>query len=345
MADLDFTSNDDGLLSEGQGTEGENEENSDENKDSTSEDVAQNDPEKNKKLAEVTMSEQLRETYQLTVKIPKMFKGIHTNQFFFMELSDAFYEKNYPDIISVIADKKYARFAGFEKGRFFIDKIVEKGGINGWYTELTLNPIPPSLAVYSKMQQEATKALIQAINYENRGSGGGSSGSSVNVSGADCNPSDGTESHNWSGHRCRPPKCTAVSKTIHGNSSRTYAKDTASHNSSSRDLVEYVKSQVQYQLYADNPYGEERCPENMWTGGRPIRGNCADYARLLKCILDVNGYQSIICHIPGHFYNAIWENNSWTICDLCHSPAYGHANHETEAGSPIPEGTWDSPVG
>ncbi len=183
MADLDFANDNDGLLSQGSETaDGEGEEgNTDDDK--TADNVAENDPEKNKKLAEVTISEQLRETYQLTVKIPKVFVGIHTNQFFFMELSDQFYEKNYPDIISVIADKKYGRFAGFEKGRFFIDKIVEKGGINGWSTELTLNPIPPSLAVYSKMQQEATKALINAIGDENAGSGGGTgNGGSVNSS-------------------------------------------------------------------------------------------------------------------------------------------------------------------
>ena len=76
MADVDFNSTSDGLLSEGQNAsengEGEGEEGNT-NSDSTAENVAQNDPEKNKKLAEVTMSEQLRETYQLTVKIPRMF--------------------------------------------------------------------------------------------------------------------------------------------------------------------------------------------------------------------------------------------------------------------------------
>lgn len=158
-----------GLFESGENADGEE----DEETDGTAENVSENDPEKNKKLAEITMSEQIRDTYQLTVRIPKAFMGIHTNQFFFMELSDQFYEHNYPDIVKVIADKKYARFAGFEKGRFFIDKIVEKGGIDGWSTELTLNPIPPSLAVYSKLQQEATKALITAVTDEAAISGGG----------------------------------------------------------------------------------------------------------------------------------------------------------------------------
>lgn len=326
-------------------SEGENtEEGEIEETDGTSENVGGNDPELNKRMAEVTMAEQIRETYNLKITIPKILKGLHTNQFFFMDITDNFYETNYQTIIETIANKKFARYAGFEKGRFFVEKVTEKGGIDGWQMEITLNPIPPSLAIWAKMQQEATKALHEAILYENKGSGGGSTGSAVNVSGQDCNPSDGTESHNWAGHRSNPPKCTEVSKTIHGNSSRQYATDTAQHNSSSQALVEYVQSQCQYELYADNPHGESRCPEAMWTGGRPIRGNCADYARMLKCILDVNGYQSIICHIPGHFYNAIWENNGWTVCDLCRvlygDSAYGHANH----GNIKPTGTWDSPV-
>ena len=181
-------------------------------------------------------------------------------------------------------------------------------------------------------------------------SGGSSSsggGKTVQMSNNDCDASDGVQSHHWANHRTNPPQCTAKSKEMHGNSDRQYARDTASHNGSSKELVEYVQSKCQYQLYADNPYGSSRCPDNMWKSGSSgkIRGNCADYARMLKCILDVNGYQSIICHIPGHFYNAIWENGGWTVCDLCRvlygDSAYGHANH----GNVKPRGTWDSPVG
>ena len=314
--------------------------------DNTTENVKKNDPEKNKTLAEIRMSEELRETYSLVVTVPQFMEDIHTNQFFFMQVTDDFYDKNYPHIMEIIANKKFGRYAGFMKGRFFIDKVVQKGGVDGFSTELTLNPIAPSHGTYVKMQQDAEKALIQALtdNTKYTGTGGFGSGGAVNISGEDCIASDGLNSHHWAGHRCKPPKCTTVSKVLRGNSSRQYAKDTAAHNRTSEELVTYVKSQVMYQYYGDNPYGEKRCPENMWTGSRPIRGNCADFARLLKVILDVNGYKSIICHIPGHFYNAIWENGKWTVCDLCHSPAYGHANHENEAGSVIPIGTWDNPI-
>ena len=308
--------------------------------DNTAKNVLVNDPVKNKLLSEVRMSEELRETLEITFRIPRILKGLRTNSWFFIDVADGFYEENYGTLMSVIADKKFGRYAGFQEGRFFVEKIVEKGGVDGVSMEITVNPLATNYGQYIKMQMEAEKALIEALN-EKSGGGGGSAGSPVNVSGNDCNPSDGLESHHWAGHKCNPPKCTSVSKTIHGNSNRQYAKDTAAHNSNSKELVEYVRSQCQYQYYGDNPHGEERCPERMWTGKRPIRGNCADYARMLKCILDVNGYQSIICHIPGHFYNAIWENGGWTVCDLCHSPAYGYANH----GSIKPKGTWDNPIG
>ena len=189
MPDNNKDLNWDEKLSEGTDADGENAdgENTDEaSTDGTNENVGGNDPAKNKKLAEITIAERLRETYQLTLRIPKIFVGIHTNQFFFIELSDQFYESNYETIISAIADEKYGRFAGFEKGRFFIDKIVEKGGIDGFSTELTLNPIPKSLGDYARMQLEAEKALLEAVRHESGGTGGGSGVmGSGNLSGLD----------------------------------------------------------------------------------------------------------------------------------------------------------------
>ena len=184
---------------------------------------------------------------------------------------------------------------------------------------------------------------INKVTVQNGSSSGGGTGQSVNVSGNDCNASDKYESDHWADHRCNPPRCTAKSKEIHGNSSRSYARDTASHNGTAKELVEYVQSRCQYQYYADNPHGASRCPEAMWNSSGKIRGNCADFARMLKVICDVNNYKCIICHIPGHFYNAIWENGQWTVCDLCRvlygDSAYGHANH----GNVKPTGTWDNP--
>ena len=288
------------------------------------------------------MAESMKSLFEFNITLPGIYRGMHTNQFLWMDVEDDFYEDFYSDIMETIGPHKLNRYSGFEEGRFYIQKKTWKYTLtDGVKTELELNPFPSAYSEYIKYQLEAERALDQAVIDATPKNNSTSTGSSVNVSGNDCNPSDTTESNTWAGHRCNPPKCTQTSKTVHGNSSRKYASDTKSHNTSSQALVEYVHGECQYQYYGDNPLGEKRCPESMWTGSRPIRGNCADFARMLKCILDVNGYNSIICHIPGHFYNAIWENNGWTVCDLCGSSrAYNYANH----GSVKPQGTWDNPV-
>ena len=153
--------------------------------DNTNENVKVNDPEKNKKLAEVRMSEEFRNTLSFTLRLPVILKGLHTNSWFFMEVPDEFYEANYPTIARKLGDEKFGRYAGFEPGRFFVDKIVEKGGSDGTSMEITLNPLAPNYGQYIKMQQEAEKALIDALNDTAKYSGTDTSlgaGGSVNSS-------------------------------------------------------------------------------------------------------------------------------------------------------------------
>ena len=166
------------------GTTATNEDGSTASNDNTTENVKKNDPEKNKTLAEIRMSEELRNTFSLVITVPQMMEEIHTNQFFFMDVTDDFYDAHYPEIMEIIASKKFGRYAGFMKGRFFIDKVVQKGGVDGFSTELTLNPIAPSHGTYVKMQQDAEKALIQALNDNTKyvGTSGGGIGGSVNSS-------------------------------------------------------------------------------------------------------------------------------------------------------------------
>ena len=173
-------------LSQGEEASSDDGENTEE-EETTAEGVYENNPEDNKKLSEITMMEELRKTFNLTLTIPRILKKLHTNQFFFIDVTDEFYEKNYPTIISAIANTKFARFAGFQKGRFFVEKVEEKGGMDGWETKITLNPIPPSYALYSQKQKAAQKALIQAINYEISliGSSGGDSGLNSSVVSSD----------------------------------------------------------------------------------------------------------------------------------------------------------------
>lgn len=253
-------------------------------------------------------------------------KIVQENNVFFIELNLTGY--------SLFLEQDFADYGGNKKQSEHLKAICKELGL---MLKLDLNGLPDENIEINKVVQAGSSST------------GGTAGKTVQMNNVDCNPSDRLETHHWGGsHKCKPPKCTAVGKQMRGNSNRQYARDTASHNGSSRELVTYVESKVKYEYingspYADNPHGQSHCPENIWTTHH--KGNCADLARLLKVILDVNGYKSIICHIPGHFYNAIWENGGWTVCDLCAQlhglSAYGHANH----GDVKPTGTWDNPSG
>ena len=276
--------------------------------DNTTENVATKDPEKNKKLVEIKMSEQLRETYSLKITIPKIIKGLHTNSFLFMDVVDDFYEKNYPELVSVIADKKFARYAGFKKGRFFIDNVEEFGGVDGWGMEIDLNPLAPSLGSYNQMQQEAEKALIQAIKSENQGSGnntGTSSGSAglTTMSGDDCSDTFGISTRSFD-----------INQTANhqiGNSSANYATDTSGMDA--KTAVMDVYNRFKYLGYSNN----RTCPQKMWNKSGTIRGNCADIARLVMCMAQVHGLRAGIHHTTNHYYNLIEVNGQTYRFDCC----------------------------
>ena len=292
----------DTTLSEGAEASGEGDgEETDET--NTAEDVAQNNPEDNKKLSEIVMSEQLRKTYNLKLMIPRILKGLNTNQFFFIEVADEFYETNYPEIIKAIANKKFARFAGFEKGRFFVEKVEEKGGMDGWSTTITLNPIPPSLAIYSKMKKDAQKALVQAINWELSLAGGGGTGN-VNATGDDC-----TETLEISTTTFGDESFEKCAQTVIGNSSANYAQAVSSL--SCEDAIKSIE--YSYHDHMNNLV----CPQKLAESWPKIYANCADHSRLVKCICDVKGVPCAIFHGSSHYWNYVKINGKWESVDLC----------------------------
>lgn len=271
--------------------------------DGTAEQVAKNDPEKNKILAEIEMSESLRDMYDLEFELPHTFKGLHTNRFIFMELNDQFYEQNYAKIIDAIKNKKFARYAGFEKGRFFVERHEYGGGIDGSYTKLKVNPLANSYGTYMKQQQQAEKTLIQAMN---QGKGGNNSGGGLtNVSGQDC----GADVSTWTSHSWGPAQFEKTAQKIIGNSSANYATDTASM--SAEEAVKSIKHSYSY--YNNNLH----CPQELWKSYPNISCNCADWARLVKCICDVHGVKCAIHHGSRHYWNYVYINNKWESVDLC----------------------------
>lgn len=283
--------------------------------DGTSETVKNNDPEKNKKLAEIRMMEELRNIYQLTIELPRVPIGLKTGMFLFIPISDKFYEKNYMEIMEIIANTKFARYAGIEKGRFYIEKIEENHGFNRGVT-LTVNPIPPSFAEYSTMMVEAEKALIQAINSEKNttttgsvssttGGGGISEGASglTTMSGSDCSETFGIATKSFD-----------INKTCNnkiGNSSANYATDTA--NMTGKEALLDIWNRFKYNYYNNN----RTCPRNMWNKSGTIRGNCADISRLCMCVGQIHGMTIGIRHMSGHYYNLIQIDGKTYRFDCC----------------------------
>lgn len=144
--------------------------------DTQTQSTTQNDPAKNKRLAYLTMSEQLRSLFSFEMTLPGIYKGMHTNQFLWMDVADDFYDDFYSDIMENIGETKFNRYTGFKAGRFYIEKKEWKYDLkDGVKTTLTLNPIPSMYSEYMKDQLEAERALDQAVIDATGGGGGGTS--------------------------------------------------------------------------------------------------------------------------------------------------------------------------
>ena len=126
--------------------------------------TTQNDPAKNKKLAEIKMSEPMREMLNFELSLPGVYPGIKTNQFIWIPVSETFYDDMYAEILTEMGPSKFNRYSDFEKNRFYISKKQWTYDINnGVKTDLTVNPIPSMYSEYMKYQLEAERALDQAV--------------------------------------------------------------------------------------------------------------------------------------------------------------------------------------
>lgn len=279
--------------------------------DGTAENVAKNDPAKNRKLAEIEMMENLRKTYNLKLKIPYILKGLHTNQFFFMDLSDDFYETNYGKLISKIENTKLARYGGFKKGRFYVEHVTTTIGVDGTGgMELTLNPIASTYADYMKLQQDAEKTLIDSISNGGGTSstGGGSFNSSAN--GECIATKEGRYGIN--NHSTRTVDNSAFEKLgteILGNASANYA--TKLKGMTAEAAIKSIKHTYSYDT------GNPLCPEKLFETYPNISTNCGNFAMLVKVICDVLGTSCAIYHGADHYFNFVKVDGIWKSVDLC----------------------------
>ena len=252
--------------------------------------TGQNDPAKNKKLAELKMSEPMRELLNFELTLPGVYPGIKTNQFIWIPVSDTFYDDMYLDLLQEIGASKFNRYADFEEDRFYISRKTWTYDINeGVKTSLIVNPIPSMYSEYMKQQLEAERALDQAIIDAMGGGVGG--GSLVQTNGTDTEETATIATHDYND--------TSKASHIIGDSNANYAQDTASMS-----LQQFANIPHKYSYYFNN----EVEPQKMWELYRQrgwICGNCADLSRLFKCLCDVHGVACFIYHGPSHYWNRV----------------------------------------
>lgn len=123
---------------------------------------------KNKLAARIAFSESMRKWFTFTIKLPGEYKKLHTNSFCMLMMSEKFVLENMPTIGKKL-NGKFTRYVGYEKNRYYIEKVVTTCNSTGFYTELTLNPFASDYSTYAKTQIQAEGALASAL-------GGGGSG-------------------------------------------------------------------------------------------------------------------------------------------------------------------------
>ena len=140
-------------------------------------------------------------------------------------------------------------------------------------------------------------------------------GGLVQVSGNDCT-GGAMQTNQLSARSFNIDECGGNTKI--GNSSANYAVDTA--NMSAKEAILDARRRFKYGIsmtssasYDDN----RRCPQTMWTKTGQFYGNCADIARLIKCLGDVHGLKVGIRHMSGHYYNLIEVNGTTYRFDCC----------------------------
>lgn len=128
-------------------------------------------------------------------------------------------------------------------------------------------------------------------------------------------------------------KCKAGTKI--GDSSANYAQDTK--HMSAKQAIQDLFRRFRYGYrgrgggYSNNLY----CPKSMWNKDGTIWGNCADAARLTKCLGEVHGLKVGIHHWTngsiGHYFNVIEVNGKVYRFDCC----FGSSGYSTDYGNEL----------
>lgn len=216
---------------------------------------------KNKIAARIAFSESIRKWFTFTIKLAGEYKKLHTNSFCMFMMSDTFTLENLPTIGKKL-NGKYTRYVGYEKNRYYIEKVVTTCDNNvGLNTELTLNPFASDYSTYARTQVQAEEALASAL-----GGGGGISGDLIGIGKALA--AKYTFSQNCQNYACMKQKGTgscwswseAMFTELKAAGYKVRVIQYATSQSSRHRSVQYLNNGV----WTDYPYREAGIP----TGAR-----------------------------------------------------------------------------
>lgn len=181
--------------------------------------------------------------------------------------------------------------------------------------------LKPDINTAGLTDDEYTIKVVKASTSSSSGGGG-----LTEVHGNDCTLTNPISARSYDIDTC-------YGNTKIGDSSANYAQDTK--NMSAKEAILDLQRRFHYgpNLYSNDVYENNRfCPKQMWRSPSQGKffGNCADAARLVKCVGEVHGLKVGIRHCPSHYYNLIEVNGKVYRFDLCFSSGYTGRNYGNE---------------
>lgn len=196
--------------------------------------------------------------------------------------------------------------------------------------------LKPEINTAGLTDDEYTIKVAKAESSTSTGTGGGL----TEVHGNDCTLTNPISARSFDIDTC-------YGNTKIGDSTANYAQDTK--NMSAKEAILDLQNRFHYGPSLDSSkvyYNNRFCPKQMWRSPSQGKffGNCADAARIVKCVGEVHGLKVGIRHAPSHYYNLIEVNGKVYRFDLCFSSGYTSRSYGNELCNNLTKngGPWQS---
>jgi len=275
-----------------------------------------------KQEAVKVMTESVRDLLSFTMKIPggnPVFKELHTNSFLWTELPERFFLLNF-GLTAEAMGGVYTRYSGYELNRWYVEAITTTHDNTGLWFDITLNPFASSYSTYTNILKSAQESYIQATTTPNDT---GSSTATERTDGLnDCSlstllPTNAGGAAHISALQNKAETPLGMGKI--GKVDSSYGR--AVQGMTPKQAFKHLQKTFYYTYYWDNRY---KCASDAYNNLNKL--NCAEIARLVKCVMDVVGQDCVIYHVPNHLLNGVKINGRWETIDLCYQCSHPEYN-------------------